>query len=271
MAKGTAHCHCRKCGAEFIREKVNCVNRKDANSWEEWAKKSYDLCTTCWQKQQKTKEIEDGLKAKARLESPYAYKGDELPGLVFVLYGDTYSVKDHLKDIGCVYTDDYPSEKDQFAGGLFAGLESGFNPQRWIMRCTLDDVSQSEEKLETLGFQVEKVDQLTLKMWVANIAYAKIQNEEKRKKKEEAEAKVAEALNKIGEIPAWPEVIREKWPNNAKWNQKVYGRKGAYKVYFDGNAVSITDEERELMLETLKKRQEWRKMKEEIEKSGGQC
>lgn len=60
MAKATAHCTCKKCGAKFEREKI-CYNRDEADRWEAWATDYFDLCGTCY-----------GEEQKARRESEYA-------------------------------------------------------------------------------------------------------------------------------------------------------------------------------------------------------
>ena len=47
MAKATATCTCAKCGATFTRTKI-CCNRRDADSWEEWAAANFDECDACY-------------------------------------------------------------------------------------------------------------------------------------------------------------------------------------------------------------------------------
>lgn len=57
MARAKAICTCKKCGTEFEKMRVcNHWNRRDADSWEEWAVTHYDLCPDCWEKEQAERE-----------------------------------------------------------------------------------------------------------------------------------------------------------------------------------------------------------------------
>lgn len=47
MAKATATCKCEKCGKEFVKVKI-CGNRKEADSFEEWAKENCTECPDCY-------------------------------------------------------------------------------------------------------------------------------------------------------------------------------------------------------------------------------
>ena len=109
MAKATAECKCRICGTTFTKVKRNCYNRKEADSWERWAESNFDLCPSCWGKEKVKEEKEAGLIAKVRLEMPYTVLHGDTPRICFVTYGDTYPIKDKLKEIGAVYSEDYPS------------------------------------------------------------------------------------------------------------------------------------------------------------------
>lgn len=50
MAKAIAECKCKKCGEYFERVKL-CRNRKEADSWETWASKYFDLCPDCYEEE----------------------------------------------------------------------------------------------------------------------------------------------------------------------------------------------------------------------------
>lgn len=58
MAKATATCTCKKCGKTFIRETIR-RNRSEADSWVEWAEKTFDICPEC--------EYEENRKAAEEL------------------------------------------------------------------------------------------------------------------------------------------------------------------------------------------------------------
>lgn len=55
MARAIAKCTCEKCGAEFEKMKHNLRNRKEADSWRDWAVYYYDTCDDC-RKQEKAEE-----------------------------------------------------------------------------------------------------------------------------------------------------------------------------------------------------------------------
>lgn len=51
MAKAKIYVICSECGEEFTHVKT-CRNRREADSYEEWAAKNITLCPRCWQKEQ---------------------------------------------------------------------------------------------------------------------------------------------------------------------------------------------------------------------------
>ena len=97
-----------------------------------------------------------------------------------------------------------------------------------------------------------------------DIAIYKQVERDQREKAAEIAALKAKELEALGEIPAWPEDISKLWPSGANWNCKFYGASGKWRVYFSGEEVRLTDEQKKAMEETLLKRQEWRKKKEQI-------
>ena len=46
MAKATAICTCRKCGAKFEKYTTK-ATRREADSWVEWAERTFSLCPDC--------------------------------------------------------------------------------------------------------------------------------------------------------------------------------------------------------------------------------
>ena len=46
MAKAIAECTCTVCGKHFTRFRW-CNNRREADSWEEWASTYFDKCPSC--------------------------------------------------------------------------------------------------------------------------------------------------------------------------------------------------------------------------------
>lgn len=51
MAKATAECTCKKCGASFTRTAIK-RNRREADDWEHWAVSFFDLCADCYRAEQ---------------------------------------------------------------------------------------------------------------------------------------------------------------------------------------------------------------------------
>lgn len=47
MAKATAICTCKTCGAKFEKTAIK-RNRSECDSWEAWAVETFDECPACW-------------------------------------------------------------------------------------------------------------------------------------------------------------------------------------------------------------------------------
>lgn len=62
MAKATATCTCRVCGATFDVSAVK-RNRRDADSWESWAVQHYDECPECREARIQAQRAEENKKA----------------------------------------------------------------------------------------------------------------------------------------------------------------------------------------------------------------
>lgn len=57
MARARVRLVCKKCGKTFTAQKKECNNRRDADSWVEWAEENITLCPDC--ENQKYKEFKD--------------------------------------------------------------------------------------------------------------------------------------------------------------------------------------------------------------------
>lgn len=265
MAKATATCTCKICGNQFTKTATK-ANRKDADSWVEWAEAHFDVCPACYAKQAAEKEKAEGLVAKVRLGNPYNEKMD----VWFVLFGDTYPLREQLKAIGGRFTDEYPAEKSTLGGSLFFGMSTKLPMKRWAIYCLADKGHEVEQKLSGLGFQLQYPSQETQDMWRRVHAEATAQRETKRAEKEKAaaerEKEKSEKLTALGPMPTWPKNILAVWPASARWNGKIYGRPGSYSVYFGGEKVDLTDTQKEALEKAQAARAAWRKKKEEIEK-----
>lgn len=252
MAKATAYCKCKVCGAEFTRTNT-CGSRSLANDWEEWASDYYDLCEKCYAEEQREIERQKGLYIDVRLDSNSAFDEDSLP-IAIIFGGDTKPLKETIKDLGARWTDEYPES------GVFGDLlRMGRHVFKWVLWCTLENYEEKIKEAEKIGAKINSIPSD-----VDLALYSKIkqtQDTERNEKKEKLKAE----LEELGDIPAWSNEIMELWPKNAKWNGKIYGKAGRYSVYFSGVQVSLTDAQADLMKKTYELRQEWRNTKKQIE------
>lgn len=71
MAKATAICTCRKCGAKFEKYTTK-ASRREADSWVEWAERTFALCPDC----EKAETIKHGNERAIEI-----LNGEQLPAL----------------------------------------------------------------------------------------------------------------------------------------------------------------------------------------------
>lgn len=64
MARATAICTCSVCGKTFEKYTVK-ANRREADSWEEWAKQAFTVCPECERKEHEAKAAELAAQAAA--------------------------------------------------------------------------------------------------------------------------------------------------------------------------------------------------------------
>ena len=256
MAKVTAVCKCDICGCEFEKTSTK-ANRREADAWAAWAKQNFTVCPSCYGKQKRQEEKEAGLIAKIRLGDPYGTEDT----FWIVLFGETYEIKDKLKEIGARWTNAYP-DSDNAIGVLMSGLSMKRPMNRWAI--PLSDLEALPEKvrlLENMGFAIESPGDDVF------IAYKTIRAEvKKRKEAEQAEQNAIKekkrmeqqkALEALGPKPVYSDEIHTFFPTGSTWNRKFYGKPGKYRVYISGQEVSITDEQKAEMEQTLKDREAW--------------
>lgn len=249
MAKATAYCKCKICGNEFIRTTTR-RNRTEADSWEEWAIRNFDLCPKCYYNQQRELEKAKGLYVDIYLNSQSMLSDSILP-IAIVFGGDTMQNKDAIKALGAIYTRDYPSEG--VLGDLFMMRASDL---RWVLNCSTNELQSKIEQINNIGAKINSVPSDN------DIAlYNQIMSDKQNKSEKVLQAE----LDVLGNIPSWPEDIAELWPEGAKWNGKFYGKSKLWRVYFSGEEVHLTDKQKEEMEKIQKKRQLWREKKKEIE------
>lgn len=57
MAVAIANCTCSECGAQFER-RTKKYNRREADSWVEWAEAHITICPECWKKEKEAEKAE---------------------------------------------------------------------------------------------------------------------------------------------------------------------------------------------------------------------
>jgi hypothetical protein len=222
MAKATAVCTCRECGKEFEKTKT-CYNRRDADSWETWAASHYDLCPTCYGKQQAEKEKALGLVYDIRVNTGLTRERGEIMCTI-IAAGDSYSYKDQLKALGCKFGEDIP-DKNSFSDLL--GLE---RPRKaWHKHFPLSQMKKIISEFESIGGTGRDIPNRTDFVLAAEVA---------ADAKKRIDAKTAA----VNAVKATRPVKPECYPDG-KWNGKVYGRIGSRNIYVDGNKVEISDED----------------------------
>lgn len=248
MAYGKAECICTVCGETFYKEK-KLRNRTEANSWERWASEHYDLCPNCYSKKMRENEINKGLYVDIKLNTSSIFCDDDI--ISFVFGGDTMPHKDQIKLLGGIWTDNYP--EDNIFNDL---LQMNFLPKKWVITCTLDELPNTLKRVEKLGAKINSQPSET------DIAmYMRLKSEHDRKKEE-----IYNKINvELGEKPKWPDDIREIWPNDTSWNGKFYGKPNCWNVYFSGEKVYLTDDQKERMEEIYRKRIAWKERKKQLE------
>lgn len=253
MAKASVTITCSKCGAKFVKEK-KCYNRTEADNWEAYAGRTYDICPSCYGKQMQEEKKARGLLLSVRLRSPYK---SEKECVALIYDGDTYSHKDSLREMGATWTDLYPAKEEQFAGGMFA-FDSRQRYKKWVINCTPEDLGSLIKRSSDLGATIiSGIDEMQLTTWAAVHNQVLANHAEK-------DAEKAKKLEALGPMPDWLEAIKEKWPTGAKWNTKFYGKPGRWTIYLDNEKITLSDELKVQMEQTLCERRKWREAVDKI-------
>lgn len=216
MAKATAICTCKVCGTNFKKEK-ECFNRQQANDWELWAVKNYNVCPSCWRDQRNEDTITNGIHYDTYLflygilES--CYKND----LAIVFDKNSYAVKDKLKKAGAEYIDG-----------------------RWVLFCDFDNYENIVEDLK----QIPAIKDAEPRK--KDIEFFKSLRQKKEDALKAIVSEKKERLSKINNV-ILPEEIQEQLSNGAKWNGKIYGN-GDWSIYLNGKAIHISDDTKSALI-----------------------
>lgn len=238
MFKVMAHCTCKVCGRGFVYDDV-IRRREDAANWIAWAENHYDLCRDCRRQQRREAEKAKGLYVDVRIDRYSVLIKDDI-SLAFVFFGDTYPYKDAIQALGGRWTNRYPIS--DFFGELYGYRDL---MKRWVISVSVDCYADTVAKIEEIGGWIESApeDDRIAEIWADVAQHRDIKD-----------SKIAE----LGEIPQWPERIKNLWPPEARWNRIVYGRKGSYCIYLANQKIKITNAEKHEMESISEDRDDWR-------------
>lgn len=238
MAQARAKCTCKECGAEFIRTATK-RNRTEADSWEEWAKSTFDLCNECYKKACDEAALKEPLTLNIRIEP---FRTDE--PIVLAFSGCSKKYKDQIKELGYFWR---PNE-----AGLKGLLD--MNPEYcWQKNINIEALEEETKKAEAIvsGDEfvvkngISEFDMMTYKI-------AKQNRDEKKANREKELADIAK--------PERPECMPE-----GKWNGKIYGgEKYGYSIYIDGEKHNISIEDKKEIEIYAKARDEYYAKREAV-------
>lgn len=214
---------------------------KDRERKIEYFKES-GLCTDCYKAAKEAAAKAVGLIFSASL-LPYVAE-DDGSFLVSVWFsGDTKPHKEEIKALGGYHWSERESAEDYFS------LKRP--PLCWIKTIKLEMLNEEVSKALSIGAKVVKTDKgffSTVNRQVALLA----QKDWKEKKDR------IDALKK----PTPPDIII-----GHKWNQKIYGKRGGYSIYPDGEKTSITNEQADKLEQYIHDKTEYMKKVQEIRNS----
>ena len=133
MARGTAYCHCKTCGKNFIKYAYNLSNRRRAEEWEAWAQENIVQCVDCWKAEKEAERAAFAQKANAELAEITEGSEKQIAWAKKIRVNakrgiDTLSDKENISDA---------------AKSFFAWLLNGHTDARWWIdhREDLNDIS----------------------------------------------------------------------------------------------------------------------------------
>lgn len=140
MAKATAICTCKTCGAKFEKTAIK-RNRSECDSWEAWAVDTFDECPSCWGKRKREEERSTPVYAEVTV-SPFDGQFN------FILRGNTYPFKDSAKQLGFRWTEEPVS-------GVFGALDLKAPRKAWCYSCEKSGLPTICHQLENAGVKIE--------------------------------------------------------------------------------------------------------------------
>lgn len=201
--------------------------------------KSSGLCKECYKKKMEEAAQKEGLVFNASV-LPYINENDGSIMLSVWFSGNTKPYKDDIKSLGGYSWSGRESANDWYS--LSAPMMC------WNKVIKFNDLQEEITKAVSIG-----ADHTVSDKGLFAMAHYQIALDQQKKWMEKKDK-----INAI-EKPIVPEVL-----NDCKWNQKIYGKKGNYSLYTNGEKTSITDEQAEEIKNYLALKEEYKKKIEEI-------
>lgn len=258
MAKARAICTCKRCGQTFTREAYK-RNTREAAAWEAWAVDHFDTCPDCYRAEAREAEKEKGLEVELRLDGGQALFGRG-PSLVMVAIICGYDYRDQLKAAGYRLTEYYPSGS-RAGNALADALRVTAPPKMWCKTIAIDDIQAETAAVEAMGGHCILPSREALSDFAAMLAAGKAERDRtavaKKAAEEEAAAKKAAAMEAAGPIPEYPADLARILAGG-RWNGKIYGKPGAWRIYISGTETPLTDAQKKALEETSAARRTWK-------------
>lgn len=248
MARATVICTCTKCGASFEKTTIK-HNRREANSWENWAEDHFKLCPDCERQARREREKANGLIVKFCLDYDAAIKGKF--ACVAVVTNCGYDYKEQLKDLGYIWVNNRPGHNPGDLGNVL------YDGQRcWAKRVARDGITAACNEIVAIGGTCVVPPDDEKQLYAELLADGKKEAEIRRER-------YAAALEQLGPKPEYPQDVAAIFAGG-RWNGKIYGRPGNWSVYIDGEKREITNAQKQAMEEIDRARAEWEARKAEM-------
>ena len=229
MAKATAICTCKKCGETFEKS-VKKANRREADAWEVWAVKTFDICPKCWGEEQRAKEEATPLGLEVYVDPTVL---DRPIAISFT--GNTRPHKDNIRDIGFQW-------EEKGGKGFLGALATKSSGLGWVKHLSADSYQAELDKAKGIGVEDKNVDvQITEADLIFLRDMLSRREKERQKKQEQIEEQQKERLGKLealGPAPVRPACIPQ-----GMWNGKIYGKAGGRNVYVDNKRIVVSNDE----------------------------
>lgn len=227
MARVTAECTCRKCGAKFEKTEFK-RNRTEADSWKAWAEIHIDTCPDCYKEQQ-----EDALK-----DSPFEF--DEL---LTIESGNICLVYDS------VGSNSYARREDLKANGFT------WTGSSWQRRIPVEPKENLEEFKAAL---LDLINSFRSSIGPAKYHSVKLkQVEDAFQAAADHKAKLAERAAKLATKPEYPAEFQA-MKAGKRWNGRVYRGKKDIAVYLNSEKIVISPELADAIEATEKALEAWK-------------